>query len=312
MADSHRRGASGVARGCERARAVLAVLAVMLALGVPPTAATPVQVTDDQGARVALDQPARRIVSLAPHATELLFAAGAGDRVVGVIKGSDAPPAAARLPVVGDVTALDLERIVALRPDLIVTWPYTTPAQVTLLRGRGIAVFVSDAHTTDAIAHDLEALGTLAGTPAPAEAAARRLRERAAALRAPPGAARVRVFYQVSAAPVFTIGGGHLIDQAIGQCGGVNVFADSPIPAPQVGLEGVLARHPQAIIAATARARRPAWLDEWRAWPQLPAVSLDNLFVVDADLLNRPGPRFVDGMAQLCDALAQARARLHR
>jgi iron complex transport system substrate-binding protein len=126
----------------------------------------------------------------------------------------------------------------------------------------------------------------------------------------PPGARRLRVFYQVASAPAFTIGGGHLIDRAIRDCGGENVFADSPIPAPQVGLEGVLARQPDVIVAATTHARRPAWLDEWRAWPQLPAVSLGNLFVVDADLLHRPGPRFVDGMAQLCAVLADARARL--
>jgi iron complex transport system substrate-binding protein len=120
----------------------------------------------------------------------------------------------------------------------------------------------------------------------------------------------VRVFYQVASAPAFTIGGGHLIDHAIRDCGGENVFADSPIPAPQVGLEGVMARRPEAIVAATSHARRPAWLDEWRAWPQLPAVSLRNLFVVDADLLHRPGPRFVDGMAQLCAVLRDARTRL--
>ena len=294
-------------------RHLLALVLAVLSLVAPPTAYAAqgaVRVVDDHGASVTLPQPARRIVSLAPHATELLFAAGAGARVVGVIKGSDAPPAARSLPVIGDVTALDLERIVALAPDLIVTWPYTTPAQVALLRERGIAVFVTDARTPAGIARDLTALGTLAGTQAVASAAAQRLRSRADALRVPAGTTRIRVFYQVAGAPVFTIGGGHLIDAAIRACGGANVFADSSIPAPQVGIEGVIARHPQAIVAATAGARRPAWLDDWRAWPQVPAVRLGNLFVVDADLLHRPGPRFVDGMAQLCGALAQARARL--
>jgi iron complex transport system substrate-binding protein len=274
------------------------------------SAPAPIRVTDGTGATTELAAPARRIVSLAPHATELLFAAGAGERVVGVVKGSDAPAAAARLPRIGDVNGLDLERIVALQPDLIVTWPYTTPAQVALLRSRGIAVFTTDAHQVDDIARDLESLGTLAGTSSVAGAAARSLRERAAALTgAAAGRRLVRVFYQVSSAPVFTIGGNHLIDAALTACGGINVFGDVPIPAPQVDVEAVIARHPDAIVAATTGARRPAWLDAWRAWPQIPAVAASNLLVVDADRLHRAGPRFVDGMAELCAALEQVRLR---
>jgi iron complex transport system substrate-binding protein len=270
-----------------------------------------VKAVDDTGVTVTLPHPAQRIISLAPGATELLFAAGAGPHVVGVIKGSDAPPQARSLPVIGDVNGLDLERIVALAPDLVVTWPYTTPGQVALLRARGLAVFTTDAHQVDGIARDVAALAVLGGTPAVGAAAAAVLRSRAAALtRAAFGRRPVRVFYQVAGAPLFTIGGQHLISRALADCGGVNVFADVQIPAPQVDIEGVLARSPDAIVAATPGARRPSWLDDWRAWPQLPAVSLRNLLVVDADLLNRPGPRFVDGMAQLCAALEEARGRL--
>ena len=119
----------------------------------------------------------------------------------------------------------------------------------------------------------------------------------------------MRVFYQVSGTPIFTIAGGHLIERALADCGGVNVFADARIPAPQVDVEAVLARHPDAIVAATARAVRPDWLDAWRAWPELPAVRRGNLFVVDADRMHRAGPRFVDGMAALCSALEVARSR---
>jgi iron complex transport system substrate-binding protein len=280
-----------------------------LALTVPCADAT-VRAIDDTGAAVELAAPARRIVSLAPHATELLFAAGAGSRVVAVLKGSDAPAQAARLPRIGDVNGLDLERIVALSPDLVVTWPYTTPAQVALLRRRGVPVFTTDAHRVDDIARDLEALGTLAGTRDVAAAAAAAMRRRAAALAlAAAGRPVVRVFYQVAGTPIFTIGGGHLIDQAIRDCGGANVFADTGIPAPQVDVEAVLARRPDAIVAATSRAERPEWLDAWRKWPQIPAVGRGNLFVVDADRLNRAGPRFVDGMAELCEAIDTARGR---
>lgn len=285
-----------------------AIAATALALLWSALAAASVHVTDDTGAAVTLASPAARIVSLAPHATELLFAAGAGARVVAVVKGSDAPPAAKKLRVIGDVTGIDVESIIALAPDLVVTWPYTTPGQVSLLRARGIAVFTTDAHSVPDIARDLEALGTLAGTADVATPAAARLRTRAAALaRAAAGRAPLRVFYQVSGAPLFTISGGHLIERALADCGGVNVFAGSPIPAPQVDVEAVLAQRPDVILAATAGAVRPDWLDAWNAWPQMPAVRRGNLFVVDADKLHRAGPRFVDGMEELCATLEVAR-----
>jgi iron complex transport system substrate-binding protein len=289
-----------------RAAALAATCLAALVLPVPGAAA--VRVTDDTGAEVTVAQPAQRIVSLAPHATELLFAAGAGARVVAVIKGSDAPAAATRLPIVGDVNGLDIESILALAPDLVVTWPYTTPGQVALLRERGIAVFTTNAHSVPDIAHDLEALGVLAGTESVAAPAGARLRARAVALaRTAADRTPLRVFYQVSGTPVFTISGGHLIERALADCGGVNVFAGSPIPAPQVDVEAVLAQRPDVILAATARAVRPEWLDAWTAWPQMPAVRRGNLFVVDADKLHRAGPRFVDGMEELCATLETAR-----
>ena len=267
-----------------------------------------VRVVDDTGASVALAAPARRIITLAPHAAELVYAAGAGARVVGVMKGSDYPPAVAELPVIGDVAALDLEKIVMLAPDLIVTWPWTTPAQVAWLRARGVAVFEADAHTIDGIATDIERIGALSGTDAAARAAALQFRTRVAQLaRDGRDGAPLRVFYQVSGVPMFTLGGRHLVSQAIARCGGENVFAGLTIPAPQVSVEAVLAANPQVIIAGTDDARRPAWLDDWSRWPALDAARHHALFVVDANLLHRPGPRFVDGIAQLCGTLADAR-----
>ncbi len=285
--------------------------ALLFAAACIAAACTPAQaelrVVDDTGAPVVLAKPARRIVTLAPHATELVFAAGAGDRVVGVIKGSDWPPAAAKLPVIGDVAALDLERIVALAPDLIVTWPWTTPAQVAWLKGHGVTVFETDARRIDDIASEIERLGVLAGTGPVADAAALRFRSKADGLSHPAShLAPLRVFYQVYDAPIYTLGGEQLVTQAIAQCGGANVFGAQQVPALQVSVESVLAADPQVIVAGTDGARRPAWLDRWRRWTTLAAVRLHNLFVVDANLLHRPGPRFVDGMASLCAALAKA------
>jgi iron complex transport system substrate-binding protein len=269
-----------------------------------------VQATDDTGATVTLAAPAARIVSLAPHATELLFAAGAGARVVGVIATSDWPPEAKALPKIGDARALDLERLVALAPDLVVTWPYTAPAQVATLRARGLAVFTIDPKTIDGIAADLARLGTLAGTEAQARAQADAFRARLGELRARYALApRVRVFYQIWNVPLYTIGGTHLIAQAIGVCGGDNVFAALALPAPAVSIEAVLAAKPDAIIAGAEGGVRPPWLDDWRRWTALPAVARGHLFAVDADLLHRAGPRFVDGIDQLCAAIAAARRR---
>src|SRR6185437_12896804 len=139
------------ARIRRRSMAALTTRLLLSALLVAVPAGAAVRVVDDTGATVALAAPATRIITLAPHAAELVYAAGAGARVVGVMKGSDYPPAAAKLPVIGDVAALDLEKIVMLAPDLIVTWPWTTPAQVAWLRARGVAVFEADAHTIDGI-----------------------------------------------------------------------------------------------------------------------------------------------------------------
>jgi len=267
-----------------------------------------VSVVDDTGAPVALARPATRIVSLAPHATELLYAAGAGAAIVGTVDTSDFPPPAKAIPRVGDARALDLERIVLLAPDLVVTWPWTAPAQVDALRARGVAVFTTRPATIDGIAGDIERLGTLTGHAEVAARAAATFRERLAALRERYRAAtRVRVFYEIWDAPLYTVGGGHLITQALATCGGENVFAALALPAPAVDVEAVLAARPDAIIAGVEGGGRPAWLDRWRRWPALPAVARGHLFVVDADLLHRPGPRFLEGAEALCAAVERAR-----
>ena len=268
----------------------------------------PVAVVDDSGTTVRLDAPARRILTLAPHAAELVDAAGAGASIVGVIKGSDYPPYVKSLPVVGDTNAIDLERIAALAPDLIVTWPWTTPAQTARLRAQGIAVFEADPRRIEGIADDIERIGDLAGTPAAARRNAARLRARLADV-AQRKQTPLRVFYQVADAPLFTLGGRHIVSEAIARCGGRNIFGALTIPAPEVGIEAVLAADPEVIVAGTNGAVRPAWLDRWRAWPVLAAVKREALYTVDANLLHRPGPRFIDGVAQLCDALADARRR---
>jgi len=277
------------------------------------TAGAAVTATDDAGNVVTLAQPARRIVSLAPHATELLFAAGAGTRVVGVVAHSDYPPEARALPRVGDANALDLERIYALAPDLVVAWPYTMPTQLATLRARGATTFVSDPKSIAAIAADIEALGTLAGTEAAARANAAALRARLETLRARYASApAIGVFYEVWNEPLQTIGGAHLISQAIALCGGSNVFGAQTLAAPSVSFEAVVAARPEVIVGGSDDGSRPKWLDQWKRLPDIPAVRYDNLFVANGDLLHRSGPRFVAGVEALCAALDAARANRRR
>jgi iron complex transport system substrate-binding protein len=169
--------------------------------------------------------------------------------------------------------------------------PTRCPLSWPRLRARGATIFVSDPKSIAGIARDVEALGTLAATAATAQPAAAALRARHDALAAKfRGAPAISVFYEVWNEPLQTIGGGHLISEAITLCGGRNIFAALTSPAPTVSLEAVIAARPDAIIAGSDDGRRPAWLDDWRRWRDVPAVRYDNLFVANGDLLHRSGP----------------------
>ena len=287
-----------------------ALIAVLACLATAADAAG-VRIVDDAQRAVELSAPATRIVSIAPHVTELLFAAGAGDRVVGVDEFSDHPPPARALPRIGRHSGLDLEAIVALRPDLVVGWASgNRMPQLERLESLGIPLYLNEIRSVDDIAASIETFGRLAGTQTAAGAAADALRQRADALRTHGRAPRLRVFYQVWDRPLMTINGEHLISRAIERCGGRNVFASLSQLAPTVSVEAVLAADPQAIIATRIDDTDPAGLAGWRRWPDLAASRHDNLLALPADLLQRPGPRFIDGVEALCAALDEARARL--
>lgn len=270
-----------------------------------------VAVTDDVGNAVKLPRPAQRIVSLAPHLTELLFAAGAGEKVVAAVEYSNFPEAAKSLPRIGSYAAFDIERIAALKPDLAVAWGSgNPPGPVAQLRRLGIPVFVSEPQQLEDIAPSLARLGALAGTGAAAQQAADAFERRHADLAARYERKRpVTVFYEIWNQPLMTVGGSHLISAVMALCGGRNVFADLAQPAATVGLEAVLHADPEAIVASGMDEARPEWLNDWRHWPQLTAVRRGNLFFVPPDLLQRHTPRILEGAARLCDALDFARQR---
>jgi len=275
------------------------------------TAQAQVSVRDDVGALVELRAPAQRIVSLAPNITELLYAAGAGGRIVGAVEYSDYPQAAKRIPRVGSGAGLDLEAIVVRRPDLVVAWQTGNPSwQLEKLRGLGFTVFVTEPRRVEDIAGLLERFGKLAGTKLSAHAAAAKYRRHLAQLRARySGRATVPVFYQILDASPLTVGGRHLISDLIRLCGGENVFADLPGITPRVDVESVLQRNPEAILASGDQRLWSEWRDRWHAWPGLAAVTHDNLFFVPPDLIERSSPRILQGAEEVCRDLEQARTR---
>jgi iron complex transport system substrate-binding protein len=270
-----------------------------------------ITVSDDTGSTVKLDLPAQRIISLAPHLTELLFAAGAGERVLAVVEYSNFPVAAKALPRIGSSAAFDLERIAHLKPDLVVAWRSgNPPGQVAQLRRLGIPVFVNEPQRLEDIPASLRRLGQLAGTARAAEPAARSFEQRLAALHTRyGGAAPVSVFYEIWNQPLMTVGGTHIISAVMTLCGGRNVFAALKQPAAAVELEAVLRADPEVIVASGMAEERPEWLDQWRHWPQLQAAQRDNLFFVPPDLLQRHTPRILDGAEQICAALDKTRKR---
>ncbi|WP_197722850.1 cobalamin-binding protein [Sulfurivermis fontis] len=286
------------------------IVALLCCLAVVAQAA-PLTVTDDLGHSVTLAQPAQRIVSLAPHATEILYAAGLGTRIVGAVSYSDYPPQAREIPRVGGYNNLDVEHIAALAPDLVVGWREGNhPAQLDTLRRLGLTLYISDPHELDAVASTLERLGQLGATEQQAAAAATAYRLRLAELRAryarqPP----ITVFYQVWNRPLMTVNDQHLIGKVLTLCGGRNVFGTLGTVTPTVSEEAVLQAAPEVIVASGMGESRPEWLDDWRRWQQLPAVRLDNLYFIPPDILQRHGPRLLTGAAQLCARLEEARAR---
>ncbi len=264
-------------------------------------------VVDARGNVLQLEGPARRIVSLAPHLTELLFSAGAGERVVGAVAYSDYPPAARRIPRVGDAFRLDLERILALEPDLLVAWRSgIKDADLERFNALGIPLYVADSTGLDGIAAELLDLGRLAGTEQRARQAAIRYRERLRSLTARYGGReKVAVFYQVWDRPLMTVSGRHVIGEVIRRCGGRNPFAGLTPLTPSVAMESVLAADPQVMIAAESGGADVFSL--WRGQNALQAVRAGRLYTLPGDWISRPSLRILQGMERICAILEEVR-----
>ncbi|HZP85673.1 MAG TPA: cobalamin-binding protein [Burkholderiales bacterium] len=265
---------------------------------------------DDRGKAVTLAQPAQRVVALAPNLAELVADAGAGAALVGVVRGSDYPSSLSRLPLVGDAAGIDIERVFALRPDLILAWRSGNRAgDIATLEQLGMRVFVVEPDDLVSVGRLLRRLGALLGTAKAANRVAADYEAKLAALTQAKGAsAPVSAFVQIWDAPLMTVNGKHLISDVLARCGARNVFDDLPVLAGSVSIEAVLARDPALIIAALPPGRQPE--RQWARWQRLQAVRSGRIYAIDPDLLARSTPRILLGLQQVCMWVAQARNQL--
>lgn len=270
-----------------------------------------ITVTDDAGRAVTLKAPAQRIISTSPHVTELLFAAGGGNRIVGTMSYSDYPEEAKKIPLIGDNANIDVERVVALKPDLLVVWQTgNTARQLEQLSRLGIPVFYSEPQQLEEVATNLERLGKLMDLDQQGRSAAANYRARVKAL-ADKYSARppVRVFYQIWDKPLYTLNSKHIASDALRICGGQNIFGHLKVIAPEVSTEAVLQANPEVIIGGDQYDPKDKGLNIWKGYQGMTAVQRNNLFNMGGELLTRAGPRTAEGAARLCARLEEARQR---
>lgn len=284
---------------------------LLLALAVSPlwALASTIAVTDDTGQTITLAKPAQRIVALSPHIVETLFAAGAGTKIVGTVEYSDYPAAAKAIPRIGNYASFDLESLASLKPDLVIGWETgNSPGAIDKIKRLGIPVYLSQSNTVAQVAVEIDKFGQLAGTEQTAKPAAQAFRSKLASLQQKYGKRPVvPVFYQISESPLMTIGGKQIISNALSICGGRNIFANLTPMAPVITPEAVLAANPEAIMTSGMEQINPQALDMWKKWPKLLATQRNNFFFIDSDLVNRNGPRIIDGTQMLCNAIQTAR-----
>jgi iron complex transport system substrate-binding protein len=291
-----------------------AVWAASIILAAAPLAAA-TTVTDDTGQRVTLPHQPERIISLAPGATEMLFAAGVGDRIIATVDFSDEPAAAQRVPRIGDVTAVDMERLVALRPDVVVVWPGGgNPAQIEKIAQLGIPIYRQQVNRLADLPASLRRLGALSSDGSVAERAAstvaaelaRIAREYGGGTGAAPARAAgapPTVLLEVWNRPIYTVGGTHLMSDALTLCGVRNVFGDLRELGPIIDTEAVIARNPDIIVAAPPPGEGASWLAEWRRFGSLKAVQTGRLIAFEDQRLSRLGLSVVPATEALCKAL---------
>lgn len=257
----------------------------------------------------AVSKPAERIVSLAPHATEIAFAAGLGDKLVAVSEHSDFPLEAANIEKVANYQGIKIERIIALQPDLVLAWPSGNPErEIEKLKQFGFSIYYSSSSTLDDIATNIEQLSQYAEDPSIGKKAAKRYRDELKTLKQRYHTTQpVSYFYQLSEQPIITVAQNNWPSEIFRFCGGVNVFRDSSAPYPQVSAEQVLVKQPEVIFTSEHAIKNG---NMWQQWQQdLPAVSNGYIWQLNSDWLNRPTPRTLFAIEQVCNHLETVRQK---
>lgn len=285
----------------------LAFLALLAVASVPAASATgSITVVDDTGRSLTLPHVPRRIVSIAPGATEMLFAAGAGSRVIATVEFSDEPAEAKKVPRIGDSNAVDIERVVALHPDVVVVWEGgNNIGQIDRLEKLNVPLYRHRVSKLSDIPVSLRRLGRLADTRATANAAARDVEARLAALQRRYGQAAEKptVLLEVWNRPIYTVGGSQMMTDSLRLCGARNVFEDLKEQGPSVDKEAVIGRDPQIIVAVAPPGVSQEWLAEWKRFGTLRAVRDGRLVPFEDQRLSRLGPSAVAGTEALCEAI---------
>jgi len=289
---------------------------MMLAIALIATAGfaqTPaITITDDAGKTISLSQKPARIVSLSPGATELLFAAGAGDRIVGTVIGADAPDAAKKIVRLGDANALKYERLKALKPQVIVVWRDMTHELVLeSLQKLRLPIYQVSLRNFDDMPGSIRRLGQLAGTETAAESAARQVEARIASLPKRPdakvAATNPALFFMMWDVPLYTVGSRHLMNDAILRCGARNIFDDIDFPAPIVEFEEIKKRNPDVILMGAPPITSRDWRERWSQFPAVKAVAARQVINFVDVRLTRMGPTAIDAVPAICEQLKPMR-----
>jgi iron complex transport system substrate-binding protein len=267
-----------------------------------------ITVTDDMGNNFSFKKPLKRIISLAPHITELLFSAGARDQIIATVSYSDYPEAAKKIPRIGSYKKIDLEKIIELRPELVIAWSSGgSLEQIKEMQRIGLKIFFSEPRKFSDIAKNIKTLGKLLGTESKANNVSNNFLQELNTLQQQyKNRSSVSVFYQVWQSPLVTINKDHLITQVIEFCGGTNVFGNLSARAPRIAIESILSINPDVIIIGI-NDQRIDWADNWKKWPSLKAVKNQRVFTINADLIVRQTPRILQGTRLMCEYIDSVR-----
>ena len=263
---------------------------------------TPRTFVDDLGRKIFLAKAPKRVISLAPSITEILYAIGLNDEIVGVTEFCDYPPAAKQKSKIGYAQP-NIEAIVALEPDLVLApRAFLRADLLAKLEQLKVPTFVVDPESFEEIPSRIQTVGRILNRSTAADGVAMAMRQRIAAIRSKiETMARVRVLYVLNSQPLMTVGPGSYIHQVINVAGGFNIASQTTVPYPHLNMEAVLKEDPEIIVFPIGQAEgiSPAEQHEWLRWSSLSAVKQGRLHQISADILNRPGPRIVEGLETL-------------